>query len=296
MEITRRNLIKASAATLAATAMTDLRALADQQADGLKVRFLGTGASDWKKPDPKLGYRRLTSVLLDGKVLIDFTQTAMDMLPDGCRPEAIFYTHSHGDHYRPHPALEVGVKRVYCHASWVEFCRRDYKAAAAKVGVKPPVVRGLDFGECVKEYGLTFTSLPASHGLAYKGEHCSIYLVEKGPTRLLYATDTAGIPAEAAQHIGIDAHVKPGCPITALIMEATSGDPDDWRLFAHSSIATVAQIVRVLTATKRYAPRMPGQKVYLTHLARTLHGSHEEIAARSPSPLAPAFDGLEIML
>ena len=70
---------------------------------------------------------------------------------------------------------------------------------------------------------------------------------------------------------------------------------DDWRLFAHSSVETVARIVRVLTATKRYAPRQSGQKVYLTHLARTLHGSHEEISARVPSPLAPAFDGLKIL-
>lgn len=295
--LTRRNLIKASAATLAATALADLRALADeQQTEGLRVRFLGTGASDWSKPDPKRGYRRLTSALLDGRVLIDFTQTAIDMLPVGCRPEAVFYTHSHGDHYRPHAALAVGVKRVYCHASWAEDCRKEYEGTAARMKLEPPVVRGLQFGERVDECGLAITSLPANHGFGHVGEHPSIYLVEKGPTRLIYATDTAGIPADAARIAGIDAHWSPGRPITALIMEATSGDPDDWRLFAHSSIATVAQIVRVLTATKRYVPRLPGQKVYLTHLARTLHGSQEEIAARAPAPLAPAYDGLEIVL
>ena len=294
--MTRRNLIGVSAATLAVTALTDVWALAGEQADGLKVRFLGTGASDWVKPDPRLGYRRLTSVLLDGKVLIDLTLTSQDMLPEGCRPEVIFYTHSHGDHYRPQAALAVGVRRVYCHASWADACRREFDAVAAKADVKPPDVRGLDFGEHIDECGLTVTSLPACHATERRGEHCSIYLVEKGPTRLLYATDTAGIPAEAARIAGIDAHVRPGRPITALIMEATSGDPDDWRLFAHSSVETVARIVRVLTATKRYAPRQSGQKVYLTHLARTLHGSHEDISARVPSPLAPAFDGLEILL
>ena len=73
------------------------------------------------------------------------------------------------------------------------------------------------------------------------------------------------------------------------------GHEDDFRIFAHSSVATVAQIVRVLTATKRYLPP-PGRKVYLTHMARTLHGTQAEIAAAVPAPLCPAYDGLEIVL
>ena len=58
-------------------------------------------------------------------------------------------------------------------------------------------------------------------------------------------------------------------------------------------MATVAQAVRVLCATGRYLPA-PGQKVYLTHMARTLHGTQAEVAAAVPAPLAPAFDGLEV--
>ena len=45
--------------------------------------------------------------------------------------------------------------------------------------------------------------------------------------------------------------------------------------------------------TKRYLPA-PGQKVYLTHMARTLHGTQAEVAAAVPAPLAPAYDGLEV--
>ena len=128
-------------------------------------------------------------------------------------------------------------------------------------------------------------------------ENCT-YGSMRGRTYPAGASRSTLLPpgAQAARIAGIDAHVWPGRPITALIMEATSGDPDGWRLFAHSSVETVARIVRVLTATKRYAPRQSGQKVYLTHLARTLHGSHEEISARVPSPLAPAFDGLASFL
>lgn len=298
MTVTRREMIRGSAATLAAATLGGARAFAAEGDGGLRVRFLGTGAADWAGPDPKLGHRRLTSVLLDGRVLVDFTRSDLDMLPAGCRPEAVFYTHSHGDHYDPALAVRIGVKRAYCHASWAEGLRTELKAAAEKAGAPAPDVRALAFGERAEEAGIVLTSLPANHATNRAGEHCSMYLVEKGATRLLYATDTAGIPVEAARIVGIDAHVKPGNPITALIMEATMGADyaDDWRLFAHSSVATVAQTVRVLTETGRYIPRVPGQKVHLTHLARTLHGPHADIAARAPSPLEPAFDGLEVVL
>ena len=262
--------------------------------DGLRLRFLGTGAADWNGKDNRGEQRRLSSVLIDNAILIDFTSSAFDMLPKGVKPEVVFYTHSHGDHYKPLDALKLGVKRVYVHASWVEDARTEF-AAAAKPGVPVPEVRGLAFGETAEERGVRFTCVPANHGTSRKGEHTAMYLVEKGDERLLYATDTGGIMAEAARIVGIDAHER-GKPITALVMEATMGvgHEDDFRIFAHSSVATVAQVVRVLTATKRYLPPT-GRKVYLTHMARTLHGTQAEIAAAVPAPLCPAYDGLEIV-
>ena len=46
------------------------------------LRFLGTGAADWNGPDENGEYRRFTSTLLDGRVLIDATKTVLDMIPD----------------------------------------------------------------------------------------------------------------------------------------------------------------------------------------------------------------------
>ena len=264
--------------------------------DALKVRFLGTGAADWDGKDAHGEQRRWSSILVDDAVLVDFTMQDADMLPPGIRPGVIFYTHSHGDHYQPVVAMKHGVKRVYVHESWVEGARREFAEAAEKLGVAIPEVRGLAFGETIEEKGVRFTCVPANHATARKGEHTAMYLIEKGRERLLYATDTGGITAEAARIVGIDAHER-GKPITALIMEATMGvgHEDDFRIYAHSSVDTVARTVRVLTATKRYLPP-PGRKVYLTHLARTLHGTHAEIEKTAPAPLCPAFDGLEWVL
>ena len=79
-------------------------------------------------------------------------------------------------------------------------------------------------------------------------------------------------------------------------MEATigMGYDSDYRLFTHTSVAQIEQIVRVLTATKRYIPSI-GQPVYLTHLARTLHGTQAELDAHLPAPLRAAYDGLEVV-
>lgn len=263
---------------------------------GLRIRFLGTGAADWDGKDAHGEQRRWSSILVDDAVLVDFTMQDADMLPPGIRPGVIFYTHSHGDHYQPVVAMKHGVKRVYVHESWVEGAREEFALGAREMGILAPVVRGLAFGETVEEKGVRFTCVPANHATARKGEHTAMYLIEKGRERLLYATDTGGITAEAARIVGIDAHER-GKPITALIMEATMGvgHEDDFRIYAHSSVDTVARTVRVLTATKRYLPP-PGRKVYLTHLARTLHGRHAEIEKAVPAPLCPAFDGLEWVL
>ena len=75
--------------------------LSEEAGTPLKMRFLGTGAADWNGRDERGELRRLSSVLLDSKVLIDFTPTDEDMIPAGVKPEVIFYTHSHGDHYNP---------------------------------------------------------------------------------------------------------------------------------------------------------------------------------------------------
>jgi aspartate/tyrosine/aromatic aminotransferase len=91
---------------------------------------------------------------------------------------------------------------------------------------------------------------------------------------------------------GIDAHEKPGNPITALIMEATMGIgyDDDFRSFTHTSVAGVERVVRVLEKTKRYTPAA-NQPVYLTHMARTLHGTQAELNRDLPKPLRAARDG-----
>ena len=263
--------------------------------DGISVLFLGTGAADWNGKDSRGEHRRLSSILLDRRTLVDFTSSCLDMIPQGVKPDTIIYTHSHGDHYNPAAALEAGVKRVYLSQTWYDIAKREFAAAARKQGVEMPTITPLYIGQAVVVGDLTITPLPASHATGNTFEQALIYLIEKAGARLIYATDTGGIPAVAARLAGIDAHEK-GEPITALIMEATMGTDhdDDYRMFTHTSVGGVARIVKVLEKTKRYAPPA-GQPVYLTHMARTLHPTQAELDATLPKPLAAAYDGLEVV-
>ena len=293
----RKTFLKTTAATLLATSVEGLQAkgfaaATPPTAEGLQVRFLGTGAADWNGRDERGEHRRLSSILLDDKIFIDLTATNLEMIPAEAHPETIFYTHSHGDHYHPASALRAGIKRVYLSQTWYDIAKADFQRVATQAERPMPEIVPLYVGQKVYVGDVAITPLPASHATGYEFEQTLMYLVEKQGVRLIYATDTGGIPAVAARLAGIDAHDRSGKPITALIMEATMGigHDDDFRSFTHTSVAGVERVVRVLEKTKRYAPAAD-QPVYLTHMARTLHGTQAELERDLPKPLRAARDG-----
>ena len=320
-KISRRNfIVSASALTAMAGCMATKpadKAVAPAQEmsteSGIRVRFLGSGAAGWRpewaKKNPHA--RRQSSVLLENRVLIDFTMCSFDMLPAGCLPEVLFQTHSHGDHYNPKAAVKSGVKRMYVQETWADAARAEVGSAAAALGLPAPEVIGLPFGKPVVECGMRFTGVPANHSTSRVTdgvlERTSLYLVEKGASRLLYATDTGGIPGDAARMIGIDPHitdksharkyVHKAQALTALVMEATDGDSDeDFRLFVHSSVQAVSRTVNMLVKYGRFTPP-PGQHAYITHLGLKYRDwPSEKIEKEIPPTLRAASDGLELVL
>jgi len=55
---------------------------------------------------------------------------------------------------------------------------------------------------------------------------------------------------------------------------------EDFRIFTHSSVGTVLRTTHMLLEKGRYTPS-EGQPVYLTHLARTLHGTQASYPDRA---------------
>ncbi len=284
----------ASALALAGTRLeasipSALKAETSETDSKLKVRFLGTGAAGGL--GKKGTGRRHSSILVENDFLIDFTDDGLDMIPEGVHPETLFYTHSHKDHFQPSAALKIGVKTVYLNHSWYDVAVKAYKEAAKEAGVEIPTIIPTYFGVPIQMGAVKVTPLIANHPTDNFMEESQIYLLEKGDVRLLYATDTSGIPGRSARLAGIDKH-REGKGITGLIMEATMADYDDFRLYCHSSTRTVVNTVSVLQKTERLR-LAPGQKVWLTHMSRRLHP--KDINASLPEPIQAAEDGLEVI-
>lgn len=263
---------------------------------GIRVRFLGTGGADWNGPAESGELRRHASILADGKVLFDYTPSAADMVPEA-KPEVVFYTHSHNDHYDARAALELGIKRVYLGETWLERVRSDFRRASEATGAPVPEIIPLALGQTVEQDGLKVTALPANHTSNYSDEQALIYLIEKDSTRLLYATDTSGITAQALALAGVGQFSRERKFLTGIIMEATMGldyENDDMRMFSHSSSSQVESTVKVLAANRKYIP-VEGQKVYITHLSKVQQPSQAELDRTLPDPLKAAYDGLEVL-
>lgn len=238
----------------------------------MKLYFPGTGAADWNGPDERGECRRFTSTLVDGCLLIDLNPDVLPLI-DRSAVSTVIFTHSHGDHFDPDALRTLAPCTVYAHESW-----------AGEISGEGLTVIPLVIGRNVLlPTGHTITPLPANHSTERSYEQPLHYLVEKDDVRLLYATDGAWLLNRAHHIIG-------NRKLHAAVFDATIGDAadGDWRIFEHNSIDMVRLMVKSLRKQGRLSENAP---VFLTHMARTLHGSQAEIEAGLECPLVAAYDG-----
>lgn len=265
--------------------------------DGMKVRFLGSGSACWERePRTSKIFRRYSSVLIDGMFLIDYTWMAEDMLPEGCRPQTIIYTHSHGDHYDPKAAVRLGVKDVYLQRGWIEDAKHDFAKVVAEIGGEVPAIHPIDVCVPFKLGGYEILPLPGNHWTGKPYEQALIYKISKqcadGLVRLLYATDTSGLMSTVFFH-----GCTPKEPVTAVIMEATGNPVQKFGglNISHSTASTVNEIFTsyLKPGKGRYMPNS-GQPVYLTHIGYYEWGQ-KTFDGKMPAGLQLAHDGLEVL-
>ena len=240
----------------------------------MKVLFLGTGAADWSGLDENGEYRRLTSTLLDGRLLIDVTRSAIGSIKDLAAITDVFYTHSHNDHFDLEALKALSPCRVWAHESW-----------AGEIEGSGLTVTPLRIGETVTAAGFSVTPLPSNHSTSRKYETTLHYLIEKDGKRLLYATDGAWL-------LNYEYHFIRTLKLDAAVFDATIGDghDGDYRVFEHNSLPMLRIMVSTLRNTGILKPDAP---VFMTHLARTLHGTQAEVEKRAEPPFIVCFDGLE---
>ncbi len=228
----------------------------------MELTFLGAGGSDhdWTRfGEP--GILGNASALVNGHILIDCGYSMLKVLEyfkiPYSRITALVLTHTHPDHFQPeHIRKIIGGRKEFDFYGSPEAC-----ALLADCCTVHP----LEFGDTFSVGSCTFQALPANHTAADWRERTYIYLitenlpVQEQPHTLLYATDTAGLTAQA-RRILASAYVD-----AAVWDIAVAIPPDLQRTFEHTRLEQFRSTRDSLTESRNMNART---KHYFTHRIR----------------------------
>ena len=224
----------------------------------MKVAFLGTGAADWQYEKHKdiEGFRRNSSILIDGCLLIDPGRDVPRAFEDfGISSDSVRYiinTHRHADHY-DEETVSLLKNAVFC---------------------------PLQAGETKSVGKYTVTAFGANHSTCADAVH---FIISDGEKKLFYGLDGAWLMYDevtAIKESGVD----------LAILDATVGDvPGDYRIFEHNNLNMVAEIKSSLD---KYVGRW--MISHMARTLHTSHAELEE--RMRPFGIEVAFDGCEVEL
>jgi len=229
----------------------------------MKLHFLGTGAADWDitNTSTDINYRRFSSILVDDILLID---------PGPCVYE---FAESFG-----YEKLTQDIRYIvnthrhgdhYDETTVENLCKNG--AEYYDLERDKPIAIG-DY--IIRAY-------EANHGTCINANHIAVE--DKSGKKLFYACDGCWFPYETYLSI---CEYKPDM----LIFDCTIGDTEgDYRIFDHNNIRMVLEMAMTL---RQYCGGF-----MVSHMARTLHGSHEELCERlAPHKIIPAHDDMIIKI
>lgn len=237
----------------------------------MRVRFLGTGAAGgWPNPFCQCEScsieradgrsRSTTSLLVDDTILLDCGPAALEgtrRLGQSLAPvEHVVVTHGHPDHLAPElflirrwadsaRPLATGALHLWAPPVALDVCRPWLAPSDIEVTVHlHALVPGQQHRLVTAHGDYTLRTLPANHnarppdGDALAAEAVLIDLESAQGTRVLYATDTGPLPADALE-------LMSGRDYTLACIEETFGDHTDHRT-GHLDLHTFPQVLSTL--------------------------------------------------
>ncbi len=259
----------------------------------MELLFLGTGAADWAVSDFIEGkeYRRWSSTLIDGELLIDpgphifhFAETVgRTDLYNGIKN--VIITHSHGDHFNPQTTLKlsrISHPTFYGDAA----CLRKLRAKLTEDELAEISFVSVECFDVLELGQYRVTSFPSNHLTSDPDEKTRNYMIESDGKRMFYGLDGAWMLTAVWNNIK-------GLRFDAMVLELTLGDlPGNYRTFSHMSIP---MLEIVLAAFRENGCLDADSAVYCSHMAKTLHTDHETLKARlAPLGVTPVYDGLSL--
>lgn len=252
--------------------------------DGFTILFLGTCACDFSprlQTDCKDRFdkdvRRSSSILIDGHILVDcgpHTLNSLEIIKKPLRGITdIFLTHLHSDHFDAANIQKIAEAKGEKLRLWVraDACMPQFENVE--------VIRMEPGREYAAGDGIAVTSLEANHT-----DFPQHFIFEKAGKKIFYGLDGAWVLNESFRKMR-------GRCFDLLILDCTMGDYDgDLRISEHNSIPMVRMLLKSFATVG-----VTGQnsRVYLSHLAPSLHKPHtetEKICAQFGAQVA--YDGL----
>jgi len=273
-----------------------------KEADGssskqLELLFLGTGAANWPRRYPPENknlsrgqVRAMSSILVNGKILIDCGPTVLDVMKcydvNPAEITDILLTHTHSDHLHSGNILTIANSRDTDLGSLRFWGNPE---ALKKVPDSNRIEKmSIETGKRFKVHDLEMTGLAANHDVQGSKEQCLIYLIEGQAKNVLYATDTGWLPTSTWLHLQ---HKK----LDAIIWDATVGEgKGDYRVFSHNDLTMIRHMNESLVKGKILKP---DAKIILTHIADKLHPPHDVLEkSLLPEGLIPSYENMSVVL
>lgn len=257
----------------------------------MKLQFLGTGAADWNIDSRRDGdfFRRFSSAVIDGTLLIDPGPHIYDFAEKNGTPDMflgvtdIIVTHSHADHFNPGTVKRIAAGTDHSVRLWASPVL--FKAFAGETCALPQFMP-LEVGKVVDAGGYFVTPCRSNHGPFKVGEDTFNFIVKKDGRSLFYGADSGWIMYDT--YLAIK-DVRPN----AWVFECTVGNVvGDDRCFGHTSIKMIEVMMSTIIPQRAAADDC---KFYATHMARGLHGTHEQtVADLAHTGVVPAYDGMTV--
>ncbi len=256
----------------------------------MDILFLGTCACDYS-PLLQTTYkdvfdknaRRSSCALINGRYLIDCGQHCLDELRiakiDLAQITDIFVTHFHSDHYNVECISQIAKASDRTLRVWV-------RAGARVIGISNVEWKLMQKGtQYIVDENMKVTGLLANHNESVYPQHI---LLETEGKKIFYALDGAWFLHETY-------YALKNAKLDFLVLDCTCGDYEgDYRIGEHNSIPMIRLM---LPSLKKWGTIADNTQVYVSHLAPSLHKSHEEtVEILQKDGVLVAYDGLSLQL
>lgn len=262
----------------------------------MKLLFLGTGAADWT-PESRQNYpgtyRRYSSALIDGKILIDPGPHIEDYIEKNNCPNLfdelkyVFITHSHPDHLNRDVLKMLFEKykvHIYSSLEVMDFLRSGVPNSFFDRGKVMRNEHILKINTPIEIDGYHILPVRSNHTTSIPDEKTLNYCISNNGKNMFYGLDGAWMLKEAYKFIK-------DIEFNTMVIECTVGDDSaDYRIFEHNSIDMVVMMKNMFI---RNGVASDSTHFIVSHLARTLHKSHIEVEKQlSPHNIDVAYDGM----